>query len=181
MEVGGAVCGRPLAQRETIICHFFFPFFFSLLEKGIFVDQMKIVSTLHEYLFNNQCLTSEEKYWPVLSFKDKLNRIECISLVHASSISTLCRGDNFQKRNELVSSRFLRLGESNYRAGENSETRGRSFLQRGNSRKSQTSHNTRKSRVLRRRVYHEGEENSRWRKVERSRIYTRIPITYSNV
>lgn len=112
MEVGGAVCGRPLAQRETIICHFFFPFFFSLLEKGIFVDQMKIVSTLHEYLFNNQCLTSEEKYWPVLSFKDKLNRIECISLVHASSISTLCRGDNFQKRNELVSSRFLRLGET---------------------------------------------------------------------
>ena len=66
--------------------------------------------------------------------------------------------------------------ESNYRAGENSETRGRSFLQRGNSRKSQTSRNTRKSRILRRRVYHEGEENSRWRKVERSRIYTRIPI-----
>lgn len=73
MEVGGAVCGRPLAQRETIICHFFFPFFFSLLEKGIFVDQMKIVSTLHEYLFNNQYLTSEEKPSIDLCFLLKTN------------------------------------------------------------------------------------------------------------
>lgn len=75
MEVGGAVCGRALPERETIICHSFFFLLFYSVEEGIFVGSWSNENCVNAVRIRVQAVFNERRKAECLHlFKDKLDR-----------------------------------------------------------------------------------------------------------